>query len=199
MSGAKYLLVLMIMSFMTVRGNSQSTMPEVLENGTLIDQMDYIEQRTRIYENYRAIREDLFQKIKKNSLDSLVRAKNEISGLIDTRSQLTARIDSLNSNLEGTREQLDEMTLTKNAVKVFGIEVNKVTYNLVMLSVIGGLLVVLVFGYLAYIRTRAVTVAARKEHEELKQEFDKYRTESREAREKLVMDHFLEIKKLRGG
>ena len=67
---------------MTQRGNGQSVMPEVLENGTLNEQMDYIEQRTRIYENYRAIREDLFQKIKQNAIDSLMSSKAEIASLI---------------------------------------------------------------------------------------------------------------------
>jgi len=199
MSGGKLLLVLAVLLIPVARGNGQTTMPEVLENGTFTEQMDYIEQRTRIYENYRAIREDMFQKIKKNSLDSLNSAKREISGLVNNRIILNNRIDSLNNGLADTRMQLDEMTRTKNAVQVFGMDINKVTYNLVMFTIIAGLLTLLAFGYMAYARTRAITAATRKEHEELKEEFERYRTESREAREKLVMDHFLEIKKLRGG
>ncbi|TFH38816.1 MAG: hypothetical protein E4G95_02695 [Bacteroidia bacterium] len=174
-------------------------MPEVLEKGTFIEQMTYIEERTRIYENYRAIREDLFQMIKKNSIDTVNRAKGEIAGLIDTRIILTSRIDSLNRGMADIRTQLDEMTRSRDAIKVFGMEVNKVTYNLVMIAIIIGLLTALVFGYMAYIRTRVITVATRKEHEELNGEFEKYRTEARESREKIVMEHFLEIKKLRGG
>lgn len=192
-------MVLAVLLIPVARGNGQTTMPEVLENGTFTEQMDYIEQRTRIYENYRAIREDMFQKIKKNSLDSLNSAKREISGLVNNRIILNNRIDSLNNGLADTRMQLDEMTRTKNAVQVFGMDINKVTYNLVMFTIIAGLLTLLAFGYMAYARTRAITAATRKEHEELKEEFERYRTESREAREKLVMDHFLEIKKLRGG
>jgi len=85
MSGGKYLLLLVLFLLPIARGSGQTTMPEVLENGTFTEQMDYIEQRTRIYENYRAIREDMFQKIMKNSLDSLNSAKREISGLVNTR------------------------------------------------------------------------------------------------------------------
>jgi uncharacterized membrane-anchored protein YhcB (DUF1043 family) len=68
-----------------------------------------------------------------------------------------------------------------------------------MFAVIGGLLFLLVAGYLSFIRNRAISNYTKKEFEELKNEFDSYRSESREAREKLVMTHFNEIKRLRGG
>jgi hypothetical protein len=38
----------------------------------------------------------------------------------------------------------------------------------------------------------------KKEFQDLKVEFEAYRKTSREAREKLTMDHFNEIKKLKG-
>ena len=52
----------------------QTAMPEVLDTGTLDNQFTYIHERTRIYENYRAIREDMFQKIRSNAMDSLTAA-----------------------------------------------------------------------------------------------------------------------------
>ena len=47
-------------------GQAQTTIPDVLLNGTLKEQMDYVQEKTRIYEDFRAIREDMFQKMKRN-------------------------------------------------------------------------------------------------------------------------------------
>lgn len=198
-SGVSKLLIFMAIAMMTLRGNGQTALPEVLEGGTLIEQMDYIEQRTRIYENYRAIREDLFQKIKQNSIDSLRSSKAQIASLLNSNTSLSDRIDSLNRSLAATSDELREVTQTKNSVKIIGIQLTKITYNLIMLSIIGGLLFILIAGYLVYKRTRAVTVYTKREFKELSEQFEAYRKESREAREKLVMSHFNEVKRLKGG
>ena len=51
--------------------NGQTTMPDVLLKNTMKEQLNYLEERTKIYENYRAIREDMFQKVKGNISDTL--------------------------------------------------------------------------------------------------------------------------------
>ncbi|HBE42526.1 MAG TPA: hypothetical protein DDW27_15260, partial [Bacteroidales bacterium] len=65
----RVLLFYILISVFNAAGISQPEMPDVLQKGSLHEQLDYIEERTRIYEYYRAIREDMFQQIKKNTLD----------------------------------------------------------------------------------------------------------------------------------
>ncbi len=177
---------------------SQTELPEVLNKGTLNEQMIYIEEKTRIYEDFRAIREDMFQKIKGNSIDSLVAAKSRISGLLNMSAALNQRIDSLNSSLAGTKESLQEMTRTKDSIKVLGIEINKVAYNTIMWTLAGVLLLLLGMGFLAFRRNLAVTRNTKKDYTELKAEYENYRQKSRLEREKMSMDHFNELKKLKG-
>jgi len=107
----------------------QSVMPEVLNKGTLREQMNYLQEKTRIYEDYRAIREDMFQKIKDNAIDSLNLAKGKITGYAELTGTLNSRISSLKDSLISTQEELKETESTKNAISVIGIKVNKVTYN----------------------------------------------------------------------
>jgi len=198
-TGAGFLLMVILAVIGNLRATSQITMPEVLDKGTLTEQMNYLQDRTRIYENYRAIREDMFQKIKKNSLDSLKKAKNEITGYIGLTAGLNNRIDSLNTSLETTKEELDEMTRTKNNVGFFGMQINKITYNLILWTIIVGLAFLLVVGFLSFKRNLSVTRNTKKELKELKEEFEAYRQKTRLEREKMSMDHFNELKKLRGG
>lgn len=197
-NGLRFLSLTAFAFSVSLNAASQTGFPEVLNNGTLNEQMSYIEEKTRIYEDFRAIREDMFQKIKVNSIDSLAAAKNRISGLLRMSATLNQRIDSLNSGLAGTKESLQEMTRTKNSINVLGIEINKVAYNTIMWTIAAVLLLMLGMGFLAFKRNLAVTRNTKKDYVELKAEYENYRQKSRLEREKMSMDHFNELKRLKG-
>ena len=197
--GIRFALTFAILIIISGRGICQTVLPEILNDGSLNEQMDYIQEKTRIYEYYRAIREDMFQKIKGNAIDSLTKAKIEINGLKDINLILNHKIDSLGASLETTKDKVDEITETKNSMRLFGMEVNKILYNTVMWFVVAGLLCILAIGFLSFKRNLIITNHTKKELEELKNEFEEYRKASREAREKMSMAHFNELRKLKGG
>jgi len=192
------LFVTALLTAISMGAAAQSSMPPELNNSPIKDQLNYLEQKTRIYENYRAIREDMFQKIKINVTDSLTAAENNIIILREERSDLRSTIDSLNTLLGSTKVSLEEMTRTKNSIKVLGLEVNKTSYNSVMWIIVAVLIGILSIGFLAFKRNLSVATNKKKELEELKNEFEAYRKTTREAREKMSMSHFLELKKLKG-
>ena len=192
------LIIAVLLSF-SLEVIGQTNIPEILNESPLKEQMNYIEERTRIYENYRAIREDMFQKIKTNAIDSLSEAKSVIIGLNISSDRLKRDIDSLNTALETTKNKLFDVTVTKNSISVFGLEINKSIYNFVMWIIIAALVFILALGFLVFKRTMAITFNTKKELVQLKEEFEAYRQTAREAREKMSMAHFNELKKLRGG
>jgi hypothetical protein len=67
-----------------------------------------------------------------------------------------------------------------------------------MWIIVAGLATLLIMGFMAFKRNLIVTKNIRKDLEALKTEFEAYRKSSREAREKMSMDHFNELKRLRG-
>ena len=191
------IFAVLVITVMTAVG--QASMPDVLQNNSLKDQLNFIEERTRIYEEYRAIREDMFQKLKKNISDTLSLANTKIEGLIKTTASLSRNIESLKTSLDSTKTQLAEITSTKNSISVIGLEVNKLTYNKIMWTLLAGLVAALLIGFFAFKRNLSVILNTKKEFQELKDEFEAYRKTSREAREKLTMDHFNEIKRIKSG
>ena len=197
-TGIRLVLLFAFMTIFPSVAESQTSMPETLLKGTLKEQMDYVQDKTRIYEEYRAVREDMFQKIKVNSIDSLNKAKAEINSLRLTATARNLTIDSLNTSVETVKTDLEKMTKTKNSIKLIGIEINKVAYNAFMWILIAALAGLLAIGFMAFKRNHTVTAHTKKEIEELKKEFEAYRKASREAREKMSMAHFNELKKLRG-
>jgi prefoldin subunit 5 len=141
----------------------------------------------------------MFQKVKGNVTDSLSEAKRKIGSLNTLKTSLSNNIDSLQTSLETTKTSLNDITRTKNSIRVLGMEINKLTYNTVMWTIIGGLFVILAMGFLVFKRNLSVIINTKKELKELKDEFEAYRKTSREAREKMSMDHFNEMKKYKGG
>ena len=193
------LFIILTASFVPIiETHSQEVVPEALTSGTLKEQMDFINEKTRIYENYRAIREDMFQKIRKNSLDSLASSKKEIRELKVLILKQGGFTDSLNSALEETKTSLKQITQTKDSIRLLGIEVNKIAYNAVMWLIVAVLFGALGAGFVIFKHNRSVTSQTKKNFEDLKTEFETYRKTSREAREKMSMAHFNEIKKLKG-
>jgi hypothetical protein len=193
----KFILLTAAILIVAVSVKGQTTMPEELSTKSLKEQIKYIEEHTRIYENYRAVREDIFQKINGNVIDSASAAKNKIAELDSLISGLNETLNSLNTKLETTTSSLNEMTATKNSISILGMEVKKVTYNSITWLIIIVLVTLLVIGILAFKRNLYVTKRTVKELNDLKTEFEAYRQSARIAREKLQMDHFNEIKKLK--
>jgi cell division protein FtsB len=174
-------------------------MPDELMKKPIQEQLKYIQWRTKIFDNYRAIREDMFQKLMGNISDTITVTFNSINILTAKVTELSTRVDSLTATLETTKTSLHAAVETKNSINIFGNEVNKLTYNTIMWLIVASLTVILVFGFLSYKRSIQVTHQTEKELKELKDEFQVYRKTTREAREKMSMDHFNELKKLKGG
>jgi hypothetical protein len=197
-SQSRFVLIFAILVLAAIKVNCQTTIPDVLTKNSLKEQMNYLEERTKIYENYRAIREDMFQKLKGNIADTISVAKNNIAALSIETEILKHSIDSLSGYLKTVQTNLEDITRTKNSIKVLGIEVGKVIYNLVMWTILALLTGSIIMGFLLFKRNLSITNNTKKEYQELKDEFETYRKTSREAREKMSMDHFKEIKKLKG-
>jgi len=192
------ILAVLAITVFSVAGQTGG-MPDVFQSSSLKDQLIYLDEHTKIYDNFRAIREDMFQKMKKNVSDTISLTYSKIVSLNKTKSQLNHTIDSLRTNLESTKTSLDEVTTSKNSLSVLGMEVNKMTYNKLMWSILGILVAALLIGFLIFKRNLTAIFNTKNEYQELKNEFEAYRKTSREAREKLTMDHFNEIKRLKSG
>lgn len=191
-------LLFSVLIVFTANARSQTSMPDELTKSPLKDQINYIEEHTKIYENFRAIREDMFQKIKKNILDSLSTTSSRVAALNSRNSGFNRTIDSLQLSLDSTKTSLTEITSSKNSVKFLGMEVEKGTYNTIMWSIVIGLLLITLVVFLIYKRNQSVIDNRNKDLQDLRTEFEVYRKTSREAREKMAQQHFNELKRLRG-
>jgi uncharacterized membrane-anchored protein YhcB (DUF1043 family) len=177
--------------------NAQSQ-PEVLNEGTLQEQYEYLNERTNIYNNYRAIREDMFQKVRRNSLDSLNQAYNEIQNQIRLKEQAIEEKEAIAVALAETEVERDQAIRDRDSLFLFGIPLSKTFYNVLLWSIIIVLAVLTIIVFLMFFRSNRITREKTKDLKELQVEFDEYRKNSRERFEQQSIDHFNELKRLKG-
>ncbi len=191
------ILALPLLFFTGYNLNAQA-LPDVLTEGTLKEQYEYLNDRTNIYNNFRAIREDMFRTISRNSIDSLDKAFNEINSLKQNIRNQQATLDSLKVLLVDVSDERDVAIRERDSLFFLGLPIKKAVYNIILWSIIAGLAVMLVVGFLLFKNTRHVTRKTTSELNELQTEYEEYRKNSRERFEKQSIDHFNEIKRLKG-
>ena len=189
-------LILISHTASLVRG--QSSMPEVLDTGTLKQQLDYLHEKTRIYNGFRAVRDDMFLKILTNSNDSLVAAKNDILQLQVQLQELSDSIGELQADLNNTNDKLDLAIKNRDRLKFVGMPIHKSLYNSIMWIVIAALAFLSVILFLSAKRNFSASRQLKNDLEEVKEEFEAYRKQSRERQEQLVVKHHNELRKMKG-
>ncbi len=89
----KNALLLSVFVFSVTLASGQTKMPEELNTATISGQIEYVEDHTRIYDNFRAIREDIYQTLNKNIVDSLTAEKGRVAELKRSTAALNGRTD----------------------------------------------------------------------------------------------------------
>lgn len=174
------------------------SLPEVFENGSVQEQFEYLHQRAGIYNNYRAIREDMFQKIRKNTLDSLQKSQGALTEATRLKQLQEAETQNLKTQITQLSLERDQAIKERDSLFLLGLPINKTLYNTILWATILGLVVLM--GFLGILFKRANGIARQKSTDllELREEFEQYRKTARERYEKQSIEHFNELKKLKG-
>jgi len=176
---------------------AQSPIPAIMDSASLESQLEYLQERTRIYNGFRAVRDDIFLKMQGNALDSLNKEKLEVARLNSEITEKDFTIETLGSDLTRAKNERDQAIRTKDSFSFLGIQMQKGLYSTIMWIVVLGLALLGVILFLMFKRSYAVTVQTKKELENIQEEFEEYRKSSREKYEKLVVTHHNEIMRLK--
>ncbi len=193
----KLMIFLLLISITSSLKAQSNTILVVLDSATLEAQLEYLQQKTRVYDEFRAIRDDVFRKAKKNAIDSLNVQKLEVARLNSEISEREFEIETLNTNLSRTKTEKDQAIRTKDSFVFFGIETQKGVYNTIMWILVLVFLSGSVLLFLLFKRSYAVTTQTKNELESIQGEFEEYRKSSREKYEKLVISHHNDLMKLK--
>ena len=175
-----------------------------LESGTIESQFEFLYQKSGNYNaegrSYEVVRRVQLDKIRENILDSLIKARAEARELNATIARQEGTIEDLNGKLENTTNQLSDVTSEKDSMSFFGAQVSKITYNLILWTIIGSLLLFLLLFMYKYRRSNVLTQDAKVKLADVESEYEEHRRKALEREQKIsrqLQDEINKFKKVK--
>lgn len=161
-----------------------------LYKGTIDNQFEYILKKSGNFKGtngqaYEAVKRSMFLALRAHTLDSL---KTVHKNLAETQAVVKTQakeIVDLKANLSNTQTDLSKTNEEKNNMALFGMQMSKTNYNVLMWSIIGGLLALLVLFIYKFKNSNAITREAKHNLAEIEEEFDEHRRTALEREQKV--------------
>lgn len=194
------LLNLITVCFFTISIFSQSrltkTQVDSLPN-TIENQFIKIYKKSNNWQDYKIIKKSSFKNFQKNVLDSISIIKKDINKKQETINKQKTSISFLNKKINKLEIDLSTSLEKKDSISLFGLQLNKITYNSILWSIITALLAGLAFFTFKFKRSIVLTKEATKNLNETEEEFEQYRKKTLEKEQKLRRQLHDEINKNR--
>ncbi|WP_452221052.1 tRNA (guanine-N1)-methyltransferase [Lacinutrix salivirga] len=180
------LLLLSIVISISAQTNSNQDEEKLsLNSGTIDNQFEYVIQKSNNYQEFKVVKKTWLYALKAHTLDSLKAIRKN---LVDTQAKVDSQaneISNLKSSLSTTQGTLDQTNIEKDSMSLFGLQMSKSGYNILLWSVIGGLLALLLFFIYKFKNSNAITRDAKKSLAETEEEFEEHRRIALEREQKV--------------
>ncbi|TYA57239.1 tRNA (guanine-N1)-methyltransferase [Formosa maritima] len=185
--------LLMLSGFTTLHAQTETTEEDdelSLNNSTINNQFEYVLKKSG---DFRGTNGSMYEAVKRSMLTTLQAHANDSlntfrKDLADTQAIVDAQakeITDLKINLSNTQSSLDKTTNEKNNMSLFGLQMSKSSYNVLMWSIITGLLAFLIFFIYKFKSSHLITKEAKTALEEIEEEFEEHRRSALEREQKV--------------
>ena len=181
----KSLFFTLFLLFIQYTSFSQENNNVVIEDKTLEGQFDKINRISTSYQTYKVISKDKFQELKNNVLDSIKASNKDLKEQKVLLKNERDNVAKLNAELNKTKEDLKKTQEKENSISLFGFQISKVTYNLILWLIIISLALALAFFVFKFSKSNILTKKAKEDLEDVEQEFEVHRKKSLEREQKL--------------
>jgi len=197
----KFILILLVSISFSI---SSQELEQSQEDTSINGQFDKIYRTSTTYKpagtnkKYKVINLLNYQQLKANVLDSLKKLEKEISkqeNLLNSEREQTQKTNQL---LAKTQSDLLASNKKENSISLFGIQLSKMNYNLLLWSIIIITLLLLFYFIFKFFRSNSLTKEAQNNLLDVEQEFEQHRKKSLEREQKLRRELQDEINKSRG-
>jgi len=176
---------------------STAAQQKVTEENTLENQFDEIYRVSTSYQTYKVINKLGYQKLKNNVIDSINIIKELLSEKESLLKSKDENIKRLNTKIKKTQLNLDASITKENSIFLFGLELKKNTYNIILWTLIIALITGV--GFLAYkfSNSNILTKEAENNLADIEEELKHFKKKSTEKEQKLRRQLQDEINKQR--
>lgn len=169
------------------------SLPNTIEN-----QFTKAYRLSNTWQDYKMIKRSYFVSFQKSILDSVTGLKKNIATKQQKINEQQTTITSLNERISSLNGNLSTAISKENNIFLFGIPMSKASYNILLWSIIAGLIAGLAFFVYKFKSSNLLTREAKDSLAEIELEFEQHRKKAIEKEQKLRRQLQDEINKQRG-
>ncbi|WP_298533467.1 tRNA (guanine-N1)-methyltransferase [uncultured Algibacter sp.] len=188
MNPIKTLFILILTCLISLNSFSQDSTEEVkpsLNSGTIDSQFDYLIRKSGKYQEYKVVKQTWLYILKAHVLDSLKAVHKDLKETQSVVSKQDKEISALKDNLSNTQTDLEQTNTEKDSISLFGMQMSKTNYKVLMWVIIAALLALLLFFIYKFKNSNDVTREAKNNLAEIEEEFDEHRRTALEREQKV--------------
>lgn len=178
-----YVLLLAVSYISLAQENPEDKLS--LNEGTLDNQFEYVIQKSNNYQEYKVIKKTWLYALKAHTMDSLKAIQETLKSTQATVNAQAEEITALKRNLATTQTTLDNTNKEKDSMTLFGMQLTKTSYSMLLWTIIAGLLALLIFFIFKFKNSNAITKEAKRALAETEEEFEEHRKVALEREQKV--------------
>lgn len=161
-----------------------------LNSGTIDSQFEYIFKKSGNFkgtngQKYEAVKYAWLLTLKAHVLDSLKTTYTKLESSEKVVGTQAKEIEDLKAKLGNTQNNLDQTNTEKNNMALLGMQTSKTNYNVIMWSIVAGLLAFLLFFIYKFKGSNSATRDAKHKLDEVETEFEEHRRNALEREQKV--------------
>lgn len=201
MKTLKYSLFILLFSFVYTHQAQEQT--ESINEGTIDQQFEFVLRKSGNFkgtngQSYEAVKRSMLLTLQAHTIDSLNTLQGKLNTTRNTVATQQAEINNLKTNLEKTQNDLNVTNAEKDSMSLFGMQMSKTGYNILMWSIIAGLFALLLIFIYKFKNSNAITKSAKSALAEVETEFEEHRRVALEREQKVRRQLQDEINKQKG-
>jgi len=157
-----------------------------LNSGTIDNQFEYVIRKSNNYQEYKVVKKNWLYSLKAHTIDSLKAVHKQLGDTEQIVANQGKEIEVLKTNLADTQDTLTATNQEKDSMSLFGMQMSKTGYNILLWSIIGGLLAMLLFFIYRFNNSNAITRSAKKMLAETEEDFEEHRKRALEREQKVM-------------
>lgn len=187
---AKTLVIITLVFSQSVVAQTQEEEQLSLDKGPIEDQFEYIFQKSGNFkgingQKYEAVKYISLLKLKANTIDSLNSLKTTLENSVVKVLAQQKEINDLKEQLEKTQSTLTATNVEKDSMSLFGMQMSKGGYNILLWSIIGGLLALTLFFLFRFNSSNSAMRTTKLKLKEVEDEFEEHRRVALEREQKV--------------
>ncbi|MDH7914068.1 tRNA (guanine-N1)-methyltransferase [Winogradskyella sp. SYSU M77433] len=179
-------ILLVTFSFFSVNAQTDDDDEKLsLNEGTIDNQFEYVIQKSGKYQEYKVVKRTWLYSLKAHTMDTLAAFHKNLA---DTKAVVESQaneIESLKTSLSNTQSTLNDTNEEKDSISLFGAQMSKASYKVLMWCIIAGLAGLLLFFIYKFKNSNSLTRDAKHKLEEVEAEYEEHRRTALEREQKV--------------